>query len=262
MRITLRYKNVKEYWLERWDQIKSDEAMKNEDVYPLKYAELTIKDKKGKILEAGCGAGRILRYYHNLGYEIIGIDYIETAIKKLKDSDPSLNISVGDITNLKFSENSFRYILAFGLYHNLEKELSKSISETKRVLEKDGFICASFRADNIQTRIVDWLALRKDNNYSINLPKEFHKMNLTKKEFIALFENEGFKITYFGSVVNMPIFYKFKIFRHSSQKIFNEAKGREFGYKLSFLGTLLHKVLISLFENQFCNLYVLIAQKN
>ena len=262
MRITLRYKNVKEYWMDRWDQISPDEPMKNKDLYPLKYAELTIKDKKGKILEAGCGAGRILRYYHNLGYEIIGIDYIEKIITKLKDSDRSLNISVGDITNLKFPDNTFRYILAFGLYHNLEKDLNKSISETKRVLEHGGFVCASFRVDNILTRLVDWLALRKQKNYSINLPKEFHKMNLTKKEFISLFENEGFKIIYFEAVVNMPILYKFKIFRHSSQKIFNEAKARKYGYKLSFMGSVLQKILISLFKKQFCNLYVLIAQRN
>ena len=73
MRITYRTHGVKEYWAARWDDIPADAPMENLSVYPLKYAEMTIKDKAGKILEAGCGAGRILRYYHDWGHDIIVI---------------------------------------------------------------------------------------------------------------------------------------------------------------------------------------------
>ena len=51
--------------------------------------------------------------------------------------------------------------MAFGLYHNLEFGLDSSIKETFRVLEPGGSVCASFRADNIQTKIVDWLTEKK-----------------------------------------------------------------------------------------------------
>ncbi len=74
-----------------------------------------MQDKAGKILEAGCGAGRILRYYHDRGYDIIGIDFIDVAISKLKEIDPTLQAEVGDITSLGFADQSFRYVLAFGL---------------------------------------------------------------------------------------------------------------------------------------------------
>ena len=158
MRITYRTRGVREYWTARWDDIPADAPMENLDVYPLKYSELTVKDKAGKILEAGCGAGRILRYYHDRGYDIIGIDFIEVAISKLKDIDPTLHAEVGDITNLRFADQSFKYVLAFGLYHNLEHGLDKAVQETHRVLEKGGLVCASFRADNIQTRLTDSLA--------------------------------------------------------------------------------------------------------
>ena len=53
-----------------------------------------------------------------------------------------------------------------------------------------------------------------------------------------------------------------KIFRHSSQKVFNEGKGRMEGYKLSFIGSSLQKFLMFFFKNQFCNLYILVAKKN
>jgi hypothetical protein len=62
MRITYRKQYVKEYWAKRWEGIPADVPMENAYVYPLKYAELTITSKDGRILEVGCGAGRILKY--------------------------------------------------------------------------------------------------------------------------------------------------------------------------------------------------------
>ena len=174
-------RGVKDYWTKRWDDIPADEPMENLGVYPLKYAQMTVKDKEGKILEAGCGAGRILRYYHDRGYDIIGFDFIDVAISKLKGIDPTLNAEVGDITNLRFADQSFKYVLAFGLYHNLENGLDKAILETNRVLEKNGLVCASFRADNIQTKLTDYLSDRKmKKRDGQTKTRSFHKMNLTR----------------------------------------------------------------------------------
>ena len=107
MRITYRKANNKDYWAKRWGDIPADAPMENLNVYPLRYAEMAIKDKTGKILEAGCGAGRVLRYYHNQGYNILGFDFIKVAIDKLKDIDPILQAEVGDITDLRFPDKSF-----------------------------------------------------------------------------------------------------------------------------------------------------------
>ena len=132
------------------------------------------------MLEAGCGVGRILRYYHNQGLDIIGIDFIEVAIEKLKQIDSTLKVEVGDITALRFDDESFKYILAFGLYYNLEHGLDKTIKETYSVLANGGSICALFRADNLQTKLTDWLterrAIRNSNAWG---GQSFHKMNLT-----------------------------------------------------------------------------------
>jgi SAM-dependent methyltransferase len=138
MRVTYRSRSVKEYWATRWADIPADRPMDNPDVYPLKYAQMTVKDKVGRILEAGCGAGRILRYYHDRGYDIVGMDFIDVAIQKLKEIDPTLKVEVGDITNLAYTDESFDYVLAFGLYHNLEHGLDRSVAETFRILRGGG----------------------------------------------------------------------------------------------------------------------------
>ena len=161
MRITYRATGNKAYWLNRWEQIPVDNPMDNLDIYPLKYSEMIIKNKDALILEAGCGNGRILRYYHNRGYRIAGFDFINIAVKKLLKEDPSLDITVDDITQLKYENCTFDYILAFGLYHNLENNLDNAIMETYRVMKEGGIVCASFRADNLQNRLNDWLASKK-----------------------------------------------------------------------------------------------------
>jgi len=262
MRVTYRTGGVKDYWSARWADIPADNAMENLNAYPLKYAELTVKGKEGKILEAGCGAGRILRYYHDRGYDIIGIDYIDVAIRKLKEIDSSLHVEVGDITNLQFSDESFKNILAFGLYHNLEHGLDEAIGETYRVMEKGGTVCASFRADNIQTRLTDMLAERKAKGKNGESSKKaFHKMNLTRSEYEQLFIRSGFTIDKVYPVENMPILYKFAFFRSSGHKEFDENKARKEGYCLSWFGQMTQDFLMRFFSDQFCNIYVVIARK-
>lgn len=262
MRITYRRKNNKDYWTQRWENIPADLPMKNLDAYPLKYAGLTIQNKDGKILEAGCGAGRVLRYYHDRGYDIVGMDFIEGAITKLKEIDPSLNVETGDITNLQYGDNSFKYILAFGLYHNFEHGLDKAIQETYRVLQTGGKVCASFRADNIQTRLTDWLTEYRAKKAGVDSDaNEFHKMNLTRSEFINLFKRNGFQVESIFPVENMPILYKFRLFRSRDHKNFNENKARKDGYQLSFMGKIIQKFIMKFFPDNFCNIFVLVAQK-
>ena len=260
MRITYRNHSVKEYWTSRWDDIPADEPMENVKAYPLKYAEQTVIDRKGNILEAGCGAGRLLRFYHDLGVDIVGIDFIPVAIEKLKEIDSTLKVEVGDVTNLRFENETFKYVLAFGLYHNLEEGLSEAIEETYRVLVQGGSVCASFRADNIQTRLTDWLSDRGAKKNEEH--KSFHKMNLTNTEFKQTFEKAGFVVESIVPVENMPLLYKFSFFRASEHKVFNENLARAEGYRLSWLGQLLQNSLMFLFPMQFCNIFVLKAHKN
>ena len=261
MRITRRNTWVKDYWNKRWDDLPADKPMTNDQVYPLKYALKTVTDEKGKILEAGTGAGRVQRYYHDRGMDIVGFDFIEVAITKLKEIDPSLKVEVGNITDLHFANASFKYILAFGLYHNLEQGLEKAVAETYRVLEAGGSVCASHRADNIQTKLTDWLAARRAPKNSGDKAKEFHKMNLTRSEFRQVFEGAGFFIESIEPVENMPILYKFAFFRAPSHKQFDENKARAEGYRLSWFGQKCQHFLMSVFPDQFCNIYVLIAHK-
>lgn len=261
MRITYSTSTTKNYWEKRWSSIDLDSEEINDQVYPLKYANLVVKSTDQYILEAGCGTGRVMKHFHAHGFKIKGIDYIASVVDRLKQEDNFLDVEAADITDLKYKDNTFDVILAFGLYHGLEGEtLNKSFQETHRVLRKDGLLCASFRADNVQNYLSDFLKDRR----SSKIPKEkmkFHKMNLTAEEYQTILKKNGFEILKLYPVENMPLLYKFRFFRHAEHKTFNENKGRSEGYKLSPVGNILQKSLMTVLPNQFCNLYVAIAKK-
>lgn len=257
MRITYRNKGVDKYWHERWHDLKVDNEMSAINDYPLKYAIKCIEKKNSKILEAGCGNGRILRYFHNRGYDIYGFDYIESAITKLKKVDSSLRVTQQNILKSSFSNEFFDYILSFGLYHNFKmKNLQTAFKETHRILKHNGKLCLSFRADNFQNYL---------NDYSVNLKtthnKNFHKLNLKKRELLNLLFESKFEVNEFYYVQNMPFLYKFRFFRHNSHKKFDESIARKEGYKLNLFGNFLQKCLINLAGQIFCNVYVVICKK-
>ena len=242
MRVTYRVRDTRTYWEERWSSIPADAPAENRDVYPLRYAELTIGSREGRILEAGCGNGRVLRFYKERGYDIVGMDYIRTALDKLAGTDPELLLGQGDIRDLCYADASFRYVLAFGLFHNLDpRELGPALRETLRVMEPGGRLCASFRADNLHNRLIDW---RTGKPASPTDPRQFHKVNLTRAELVGQFQAAGFRIEQLHAVENMPFLYRFQPFRAPGHRQWDESRGRREGYRLSAPGARIQKMLM------------------
>ena len=67
MRISYRaHGGALDYWQRRWDGVAVDSGAINLDRYPGLYAERTLAAPRpdGPVLEAGCGAGRVLRHSH------------------------------------------------------------------------------------------------------------------------------------------------------------------------------------------------------
>lgn len=260
MRVTYRNRDVEAYWRDRWSSIPVDEPMINKDVYPLKYVEMAMGQSPEPILEAGCGNGRILRHLASRGLDVQGMDFIPEAVDKLHAADPSLNVRVGDIRELDFENETFGTILAFGLYHNLDKGLNQAIQESHRVLKPGGRICASFRADNLHNQLSDWYADRSRKASDSKTPT-FHKLNLNRSEVADLFHRNGFNVDAVFPVQNMSILYKLSAFRRGDQKRFDENRARVAGYQLSIVGTWIQLALMRCIPNQWCNVFVLIGTK-
>ena len=255
MRVTYRaHGGNRVYWNKRWDAIPADAGRLNLERYPGRYADRVVAMTRGRILEAGCGAGRVLLHYHGRGREIVGMDFVPAILRKIRMGAPNVPLAAGDVLALPFADRSFSAVLAFGLYHNLERGLDDALDETCRVLERGGVLCASLRADNLQNRIGDWLAARRSEG-----ARQFHKANYTLGEIRAALRRAGFRVERVEFVENMPFLYKFAAFRHRSHRRFDEHVARAEGYRLSPLGRSIQSALIALFPAAFCNIFVVTA---
>lgn len=261
MRKIFRDKINSDYWEDRWANSGVDEdGFKNKDIYPIKYSELAIKEG-GKILEAGCGAGRVYFHYKKEGFDIKGIEYSKNAVENILKKDSSAEVIEGSITELPYEDNLFDTVLAFGLYHNIEDQqlLQKAFDETYRVLNHGGRLVASVRFDSLENNIVENIMKKRAGSKSFD---KFHRWHFSLDD-MKTFLGSRMEIEDVYYARNVSFLFKYDFFRSKELKTSNflESKARSTGFELNLLGKVLDKVLHTLFPTYFSNLLVVIARK-
>jgi len=99
-----------------------------------------------KILDVGCGNGRLLQLLSGKEVDYTGLDIspalVEEAKKEWSGLDQKVEFQVGDILDLKFSENSFDVVFCLAvLYHIPSKKLrEKAITNLAKVVKPGGYV--------------------------------------------------------------------------------------------------------------------------
>lgn len=101
---------------------------------------LTENCQGKKVLDCGCGEGRLSNFLAEKDADVIAIDISSETIKVAKEKAANKNISflVMDAEKLEFEDNSFDLIACAGILHHLDIE--KAYQELSRVLKPDGKI--------------------------------------------------------------------------------------------------------------------------
>lgn len=135
-----------------------------------------------KILDAGCGPGANLPHLKKYG-DVIGVDLSKEALKFARERG---KVQKGDITKLKFNDNSFDLVVCMDvLYHMWIKDVSLALKEFNRVLKKDGKLLLREPAYN-------WMRGNEDRG-------SLTARRFSKREFRMRLEKNGFiikKLTY------------------------------------------------------------------
>lgn len=263
MRKVYRSQENSDYWNQRWSDSGVDSAkFENMNIYPIKYTQMVIGDKNHKILEAGCGAGRVFFHYKNLGFKISGLEYSPVAVANIKKEDADADVIEGSVCDMPYQDGEFDTLLALGLYHNFEDEqmLEDSIKESARVLKTGGKILASVRADNIENRLTEYIVQKQNPNKVFD---KFHKLQFTLDDIKELFRKNSLEIEDAFYARNVSFLFKFDLFRSKAFKknSFNEQQARSKGFQLNPAGKALDKFLNKFFPSQFSNIIIVIAKK-
>jgi 2-polyprenyl-3-methyl-5-hydroxy-6-metoxy-1,4-benzoquinol methylase len=189
------YKYIEDYdWISVTDHFKGLESFfhKFREAFVLR---LISKNKRGdKFLDAGCGAGLILRH---LPKDSVGVDINPRNITRAKKYAPKAILKLADIEKLPFKAGEFSTIVCTEVIEH-QPDPTKTIAELKWVLQKKGVIIGS-----VPSNMPIW-GLRF---LSSTCPRgePFHK-NFKKYELEKIFS--GFKILKLNlSVFGMSYFF-------------------------------------------------------
>lgn len=98
----------------------------------------TILPKDELVLEGGCGLGQFVIWLRDRGFQVFGIDYNESLVRKARDYDRHLDIEVGDVTDIPFPNETFGSYISFGVLEHFPEGPEKAIKEAWRVLKPGG----------------------------------------------------------------------------------------------------------------------------
>jgi len=139
-----------------------------------------------KILDLGCGNGRLSEIFSGKNIDYTGVDFSERLVEIAKSKYGDF-FRVADILNLPFSNQNFDSVWSIAVLHHIPSiELRKRVlSEIKRVLRPNGRVIAT--CWNIKS------LFRKDLFVPFNGQKRYYHV-FSKKEIKKLFESAGFKV--------------------------------------------------------------------
>ena len=96
-----------------------------------------------RVLDLGCGEGRLMLPLAEAGFEVVGVDVSEAGIAKLqriaKDRDLKVDASVADLNAFEI-DGEFDLMISDGVFHNIHREhAERLISEMKSHTRPGGY---------------------------------------------------------------------------------------------------------------------------
>lgn len=185
----------------RWDS--SYYIPENEKFYEQAFTYITNylnAPPNSTILDAGCGSCEHSVRLANRGFFVHAVDFSESVLKrgkakvKAKGLEPKVRIQTKDLCALSFQNNSFQYILCWGVLMHIP-DVGAAISELARVLKPDGM-----------------LVVGENNMYSLQAMARLCLRRLLKKEEDVRRTPEG--IEYWWAVSDTDLIMS----RHSNMR--------------------------------------------
>jgi ubiquinone/menaquinone biosynthesis C-methylase UbiE len=96
-----------------------------------------------RVLEIGCGSGKIAIPLHREGYEMVGVDIDELPLQLFRRNNGTVRIARGDALDLPFRDGTFDCAMAIELMDSIVNR-ERSYMEVLRVLKPGGLFLIQF----------------------------------------------------------------------------------------------------------------------
>lgn len=116
----------------------------------LEYCNNEKKQERSSVLDCGAGGSMPpLSLFKSQGFITYGIDFDEKQVERAQlfaeEMNQILNIEFGDMTKLKFDDESFDFVYSYNsIFHMKKRNIKIALEEMKRVLKPNGLLFVNF----------------------------------------------------------------------------------------------------------------------
>jgi ubiquinone/menaquinone biosynthesis C-methylase UbiE len=161
-------------------------------------------NKGSKVLDLGCGNGRVIDILEKFNINYTGLDISENLIKLAQKKYPEKEFIVSDLLKTPFSDNEFDYVLSLATLHHIpsEEQRLNALLEINRVLKPGGIILItvwyfwddpvfkkemdkkfiSHKSTKAELEYGDFLKPWRDNKKNVLAERYFHAWEKTEIE--------------------------------------------------------------------------------
>ena len=108
--------------------------------------------KNGRILEAGCGIGRWVVWLRRRGFQSVGMDFSEEALRRVVAHVPDTPVARADLFAIPAADATFDAILSLGVVEHAPGGPQPALRELRRVLKPNGVLLLSVPFNNLFRR--------------------------------------------------------------------------------------------------------------
>ena len=145
-----------------------------------------------RILEAGCGSGRVVKYLTDRGYRFVdGIEANTHTVLEAKKIMPFIHH--GDVSDMFWDDDTFDFVLSFGVIEHFPSGPQEPLKEMLRVLRPGGTAIVTVPSFNL-VRQKKYKKEPNDKYYVFKVADKFFEYRFTPEEFRFECLEAGFEI--------------------------------------------------------------------
>lgn len=190
-----------------WDYMHSDDMVANYDAAMAVSALSTVDIRfceqhfltPGRLIDLGCGTGRLCRHFAAKGFDCLGVDLSEEMLSSARVNAPEANFQTGNLTALsaiadQSFDNAACLFSTLGMIRGPEMQ-KKALSEFRRVLKPGGTLIL-----HVHNRyFIRELGLKGVFRNELTMPQAYGGAPLTlthfsRREITAMLKATGFAI--------------------------------------------------------------------
>jgi SAM-dependent methyltransferase len=132
-----------ELWEENWENHNFELALRFCENDPLRPLFERYARPGTTMLEGGCGQGHYVAYYAARGVRVVGLDFAQSTLARLRKRNQDLALCAGDVARLPFSDEAFDLYYSGGVVEHFEDGAEPALREARRVIRPDGVLLIS-----------------------------------------------------------------------------------------------------------------------